>query len=111
MQATFNFANQTFGVALNGAVLSFTPAGGGSAVTSVPFRNTFGNTVSLAEYGFQASFNTSSGITVNNAFFDNYAVTAAPVPEPSSLLLVGACALAAGWRLRRRKVAGVVPVT
>jgi len=62
--------------------------------------------VSIAEYGFQASFNTNTGLPAsNNAFFDNFAVTRSPVPEPASILLFCAGATAIGWRLRRRKVA------
>jgi len=109
LQVTLNFNTsgtnpQTLTVTLDGALQSFTPAGGGSAVTTVPFRNTNGPTTSIAEYGFQASFNTQAGVTSNNAFFDNYVVTAAAVPEPASILLLCGGAAAAGWQFRRRKV-------
>jgi hypothetical protein len=108
LQVTLNFNTtgtnpQTVTVKLDGTALSFTPAGGGSAVATVPFRNTNGPTTSIAEYGFQASFNTQAGLTSNNAFFDNYSVTMAAVPEPASILLLCGGVAAAGWGFRRRK--------
>src|SRR5262245_1745764 len=81
--ATLDFANQRFSVQLDGNTLSLTPAGGGTAVTTVGFRNSNGPTERIAEYGFQASFNTQSGTNTNNAFFDNYTLSASPVPEPA----------------------------
>jgi hypothetical protein len=100
LQVSLNFtpgANQGLTVSLDGVVQTF-----GTAGTLLPFRNT--GTVSIAEYGFEAVYNTQAGITSNNAFFDNYAITASPVPEPSSILLVCAGAAVAGWRWRRRVV-------
>ena len=55
----------------------------------------------LREYGFESCFNTFSGQNVNDAFFDNYAVTAFAVPEPTSLALAGLAGLGAAWRWRR----------
>jgi hypothetical protein len=105
LQVTLDFtaANQSLTVTLDGVLQTFTPSGGGASQTTLPFRNT--GTTSIAEYGFQASFNTNTGLPAsNNAFFDNYSVIRSPVPEPTSILLICGCTAAAGWRLRRRKV-------
>jgi hypothetical protein len=102
-----NFAAQTYTATLNGNPLSFTASGGGSPITAVPFRNTLGSTVSLAEYGFQAAFNTQAGVNANNAFFDNFTVIATPVPEPSSILFLGFAGLAAGARVWHRRRAAM----
>jgi hypothetical protein len=101
LEVDFNFTTQTYSATLDGAPVVFT--NGTSNFTSLPFRNTNGPTVSLAEYGFQASFNESSGTTANNAFFDNFMLTALnPVPEPSSLLLLGAGAAGVAFPGLRR---------
>lgn len=100
----FNFATQTYSATLDGVLLSF------SGVTNLPFRNTNGPTVSIAEFGFQASYNTFSGSNVNDAFFDNFLVTAVPVPEPTPLALAGLAGLGIVWRWRRRRTtAGLRP--
>jgi hypothetical protein len=99
----FNPGAQNLTVLLDGVQQTFTPSGGGASQTVLPFRNT--GMVSIAEYGFQASFNTNTGLPAsNNAFFDNFTLTRA-VPEPASILLICAGTAAAGWRFRRRKVA------
>ena len=106
LQVTFNFnpGAQNFTVTLDGVLQSLTPSGGTGTVTTVPFRNT--GRVSIAEQGFQATFNTQTMLPAsNNAFFDNYVVTASPVPEPASILLLCSGAAAAGWGWRRRKLA------
>jgi PEP-CTERM motif len=112
LQVTLNFNTtgtnpQSVAVTLDGTALSFTPANGGSAVATVPFKNSNvagTTTVGIAEYGFQASFNTQVTTTTNNAFFDNFLVTRAAVPEPASILLLCGGVAAAGWQFRRRKV-------
>lgn len=109
LQATLNFNTtgtgaQTVSVTLDGNPLTFTPQGGGTATATVPFRNSNGQTVGIAEYGFQGVFNPQVTTTTNSAFFDNYLLTRAAVPEPASILAVCGLAAAAGWRLRRRKV-------
>jgi hypothetical protein len=99
VQIDFDFSTQTYSASLDGAVLSF------GGVTNLPFRNSNGPTVSLAEFGFQAAFNTFSGSNVNDSYFDNFAVTAVGVPEPTSLALSGVVGLGAAWRWRRRRAA------
>jgi MYXO-CTERM domain-containing protein len=103
IEVDFNFATQTYSATLDGLLLNF------GGVTNLPFRNTNGPTVSIAEYGFQASFNTFSGSNVNDAFFDNFLVTATAVPEPTSLALAGLAGLGVAWRWRRRRAAADTP--
>jgi hypothetical protein len=106
LQVALNFTpggSQGLSVTLDGVLQSF-----GAAGTVLPFRNT--GTVSIAEYGFLATYNTQAGITSNNAFFDNYQITAAAVPEPSSILLVCAGAAGLAWRIRRRQAPGATAV-
>jgi hypothetical protein len=103
VQVDFNFATQTYSTSLDGVLLSF------GGVTNLPFRNTNGPTVSIAEFGFQAAFNTFSGSNVNDSYFDNFVVTAVAVPEPTSLALAGVVGLGAGWRWRRRRAAAGTP--
>jgi hypothetical protein len=109
LQATLNFNTtgtgaQTVSVTLDGNPLTFTPQGGGTATTTVPFRNLNGQTASIAEYGFQGVFNPNVTTTTNSAFFDNYLLTRAAVPEPASILLLCGGAAVAGWQFRRRKI-------
>jgi hypothetical protein len=67
---------------------------------SIAFRNTFGAQNRLAEFGFQASaIDLISPPPTNNVYYDDFTVTALPVPEPTTwaLLSVGAAG-ALGWR-------------
>ena len=98
-----NFNTQTFRVILDGSPVTFTQ--GAFSGTDVPFRNTFGPTVSIAELGMQGYYNATFSPTLNNVYFDNWSVTAQPVPEPSTLALVGFAAVGAAVRYRRRRTA------
>jgi hypothetical protein len=98
-----NFTNQTFRVLLDGSPVTFTQ--GTFSGTDVPFRNTFGTTVSIAELGLQGYYNSAFQPTFNNAYFDNLVVTASPVPEPHALLLVCFGMAGAVVRIRRRRTA------
>jgi hypothetical protein len=103
VEARLNFATQTFEVLINGNPVTFS---NGSTFTGidVPFRNTFGPTVSVAEFGFQGYFNGSFGPSFNNMYFDNLTVTAvSAVPEPSTLALGGLGLAGLAIRLRKRK--------
>lgn len=115
----FDFQNQTFRVYAidTGTPVQFIRNGGGQTlpvpIIDVPFRNTWGNSLSIAEQGMVAY----SGRDVSNAYFapgnnffvDDYLITASgspqfgnPVPEPGLMVAVGFAALAAGGWMRRR---------
>jgi hypothetical protein len=111
--AELNFNTQTFRVYILGqsTPLVFRTASGGN-ITDVPFRNTNGTTVQIAEIGMLGFYGVDplTGLPVqpmNNFFIDDFMVTAtatsqAPVPEPGLMLAVGAVGLA-GWRVCRRR--------
>jgi hypothetical protein len=98
-QVDFNFDTQTYRTFVDGNLMSF-----GSGLTDIPFRNTNGFTDRIAEYGFQASYNQATMSTTNHAYFDGFQVVATGIPEPTSMVLVGAAA-ACGlyWRRKRRQ--------
>jgi hypothetical protein len=98
-----NFNAQSFRVVLDGTPVTFSE--GAFSGIDVPFRNTNGPTVSIAELGMQGYYNASFNPTLNNVYFDNFAVTAQPVPEPSTLALVGFAVAGATVRYRRRRPA------
>jgi ligand-binding sensor domain-containing protein len=107
--ADFNFTTQMFRVYVNNELLNF------SGSPDVPFRNTFDDTVSIAEIGFEATWNsvTDTG-GLNQFFIDDYLVTRsnvayAPVPEPASCLAVAGLALVGYRRLRKGRVTAAVP--
>jgi hypothetical protein len=96
-QVDFNFTTQTYRTFVDGNLMSF-----GSGLTNIPFRNTNGVTDRIAEYGFQASYNQSTMSTTNHAYFDGFQVVATGIPEPTSIVLVGAAA-GFGFYVRRRR--------
>lgn len=106
--ADFNFQAQTFRVFVNDQLLDF----GGSP--EVAFRNSFGQTQSIFEIGFEATWNSFTSAGGQNQFFiDDYHVTRsavpyAPVPEPAACLAVAGLALA-GYRRLRKRVTAAVP--
>ncbi len=92
-QALFNFSTQRFGVTADGVPV----------LSNVAFRNSVGTTNRLVELGIQASaIDLISPAPTNNAFFDNFMVTAQAIPEPTTCLLVG-CAGMGYWVYRRRQ--------
>jgi hypothetical protein len=108
----FNFTAQTFRVFLDGSTtpVQFTRNGSNAAlptaVTDVPFRNTNGPTVQIAEIGVLAFYGRDPGGTpyqpLNDFFVDDFVVTGlSPVPEPGLMVAVGFAAVAAGGGLRR----------
>ena len=100
IEGQLNFSNQTFRVLVNGSPVTFTQ--GGFSGIDVPFRDTFGTTVSVAELGFQGYWNSAFSPTFNNMFFDDLSYIATPVPEPSSFAMVALVAGFAGWRRCRK---------
>jgi hypothetical protein len=115
--ARFDFQAQTFQVFLNGSStpVLFTRDGDnnnlGTPITNVPFRNTFGDTVSIAEIGMVGFYGRdpfAPGGTFqpqNDFFVDDYTVVMSPnpVPEPGWLVAVGFAGVAVNrWRRRRR---------
>ena len=103
LDGQLNFSTQTFRLQLNGSPVTFTE--GSFSGFDVPFRNTFGSTISIAELGFQGYYNSSFSPTFNNMYFDNLSVIAtSAVPEPSTLALTGfgLAGLALRMRCRRR---------
>ncbi len=108
-----NFGTQTFRVYREGNpdAIQFQTAGG-AFITDVPFRNTFGATVSIDEIGMLAyNFSLSAGSELapfNNFYVDDYIVTASPssmspVPEPGLILATAAIGLGVVRLVRRRR--------
>jgi hypothetical protein len=111
----FDFQNQTFRVYLDDMTtpLQFIRNGnnGPVSITDVPFRNSLGTSMSIAEQGVVAYYghDLSTGFAPGNNFFvDDYLITAsanqqlgAPVPEPGLMVAAGFAAVAAGGALRR----------
>ena len=102
LDGQLNFSNQTFRLTLNGSPVTFTL--GSFSGFDVPFRDTFGSTVSIAELGFQGYYNSSFSPTFNNMYFDNLSVIAGtPLPEPSTLALGGLGLAGLAVRILRRR--------
>jgi hypothetical protein len=107
--AELNFASQSFVVSVNGQLLTF------NGSPTVPFRNTNGTTLSLAETGFIASYNTfSGGGTLNSLYADDFTVTRSatplvPVPEPAACLAVAGLAVWGYRRVRKGRVTAAGP--
>ena len=76
-------------------------------MTEVHLRNTFGDTVQIAELGIEAYYGRDiSGANaqpLNNFYMDDYIVTAspAPVPEPGLMVALGFAVVAGGGALQR----------
>lgn len=117
--AEFNFNTQTFRVFLNNSAtpIQFTRNGSGTAITpitSIPFRNTFGTTTSIAETGILAfgttdPFGTPGSFQqpLNNVFIDDVQMVmqTTPVPEPGTILAVAAIGAFGIRTWRRRRAA------
>jgi PEP-CTERM motif len=104
VEALLDFASQSFRVLLNGTPVTFSE--GAFSGTDVPFRNTNGPTISIAELGLQGYYNASFNPTFNNMYFDNVTITGlSPVPEPSSFALAGLALAGLAARLRKRESA------
>lgn len=116
--AEFNFNTQTFRVFVNNSPtpVQFTRNGSGSAITpisTIPFRNTFGNTLSIAEtgllgFGTTDPFGNPPGAfqqPLNNVFIDDVSMVMQSVPVPEPGLILAATAIGAfgirTWRRRR----------
>lgn len=109
VKVELNFAAQTMRLYLFGSndPVAFTQDGDGGAMDplfDVPFRNSFGPTVRIAEIGLIGFHAGDPQPPQNNVYIDDFKVTAslnsfAPVPEPG-LLLVGAAGVL--WLRRRR---------
>lgn len=118
--AEFDFNSQSFRVFVNNSTtpVQFTRNGSGTAITpitTVPFRNTFGTTLSIAETGILA-FGTSDPFGVppgafqqplNNVFIDDVQMVmqSTPVPEPGTILAVAAIGAFGIRTWRRRRAA------
>jgi hypothetical protein len=102
-EGQLNFATQSFRLLFNGSPVLFSE--GAFSGYDVPFRDTFGPTVSVAELGFQGYWNSSFSPTFNSMYFDNLSYTATAVPEPSTLALGGFGVMALTLRTRRRRQA------
>jgi hypothetical protein len=118
--AEFNFNTQTFRVFVNDSAtpIQFTRNGSGAAITpitAIPFRNTFGTTLSIAETGLLA-FGTTDPFGVppgafqqplNNIFIDDVQMVmqTTPVPEPGTILAVAAVGFFGVRTWRRRRAA------
>lgn len=77
---------------------------------SIAFRNTFGSQNRLAEFGFQASaIDLISPPPTNNVYYDNFTVTALPVPEPTTWVLLSVAAAGGlGWQWQSRGLRSLV---
>jgi hypothetical protein len=101
LEGQLNFSTQTFRVLLDGSPVTFSL--GTFSGFDVPFRDSFGTTVSIAELGFQGYWNSAFSPTFNNMFFDNLSYVATPVPEPSTLALGGFALGGLALRMRSRR--------
>jgi hypothetical protein len=114
----FDFQLQTFRVYVDdlSTPVHFTRTGtnGTVDIVDVPFRNTYGESLSIAERGVVAySGRDPSGTWFapgNNFFVDDYLMTASgtpvfgqPVPEPGLMIATGLGVIAAGGLLRRAR--------
>jgi hypothetical protein len=101
VEAQLNFSAQTFRVVLNGSPVTFTE--GSVNVIDLPFRNSSGQTVSIAEVGLQGYYNSQFSPTLNSVYLDNFRVTSTAVPEPSTFALAGLGMAGVVFRRWRRK--------